>query len=159
CLLGAGSSLIPQGISMFIAVNGSQQVTINNPTQTVAFIRQGLISAPPTPALYVQCININGELIDPTQPIGQGGPSSPIVINAVEGFASSFKVRNYAQIQLGTPAAPVAPTNVALQNVVGFPYNTESGYVNDAVPTGAFGPNGTTTGAMGLADQGTQIAY
>jgi hypothetical protein len=159
CLLGAGSSLIPQGISMFIAVNGSQQVTINNPTQTVAFIRQGLITAPPTPALFVQCININGELIDPTQPIGQGGPDSPILINAVEGFASSFKVRNYAQIQLGSPAAPVPPTNVALQNVVGFPYNTESGYVNDAVPTGAFGPNGTATGAQGLADQGTQIAY
>ena len=39
CFFDAGSD----PITMFIAVNGSQQVTINNPTQTVAFIQIGLI--------------------------------------------------------------------------------------------------------------------
>jgi len=164
CLLGAGSSLIPQGISMFIAVNGSQQVTINNPTQTVAFIRQGLITQAPTPANFVQCLNINGELIDPTQPGDQVGS---VTINAVEGFASSFKVRNYAQIQAGLNATPqntlgASPVTVALQNVVGFPYNTESGYVTNAVTnanSGGFGPSGTGNGAIGLADQGTQVTF
>ena len=44
CLLGVSSTLIPTQIVMYISVNGSQQVTINNPQQTVAFIQPGLVS-------------------------------------------------------------------------------------------------------------------
>jgi len=40
--------------------------------------------------------------------------------------------------------------------VLGYPYNTESGYVSN---TPGIAPNGIAGGAIGLADQGTQIAF
>ena len=142
CQLGVSSTLIPTAITMFIAVNGSQQVTINQPQQTVAFIQPGLIATSQT-ANFFQCPSINGS----------------IAVTATEGFASSFKVRNYAQ--LFTTGATTAPnglpsTTVGLQNVLGYPYNTESGYVST---TPGISPNGTTAGAIGLADQGTQVSF
>jgi len=167
CQLGVSSTLIPTAITMFIAVNGSQQVTINNPSQTVAAIEPGLIVSN-TAATYVQCLNINGELLDPTASHDQP-PLMPyyLSVTAQEGFASSFKVRNRAQLFNNGTVPPtdllpngLPPSNVGLQNVLGFPYNTESGFV--ASPTiggGSPGPFGTGTGAIGLADQGTQIQY
>jgi hypothetical protein len=145
---------------MFIAVNGSQQVTINQPQQTVAFIQPGLVSSNKT-ANYVQCVNINGNLLSSSAAAGQTGS---ITATATEGFASSFKVRSYGQLFTAvTTTAPVstavnglAPTNVSLQNVLGFPYNTESGYVST---TPGISPNGTAGGAIGLADQGTQVSF
>jgi hypothetical protein len=155
CQLGVSSTLIPTQIVMFIAVNGSQQVTINMPQQTVAFIQPGLIATNKT-ANYVQCVNINGTLLSSTAAAGQTGT---IAVTATEGFASSFKVRNYAQLFTGaTSNAPygLPPSTVGLQNVLGFPYNTESGFVS---ATPGISPNGTASGAIGLADQGTQISF
>jgi len=178
CQLGVSSTLIPTAITMFIAVNGSQQVTINNPSQTVAFIQPGLIVSNGN-LTFVQCLNINGDLLDPTADIGQTGfsplatffdpTSNPgISVTAQEGFASSFKVRNYSQLNDNTTVPPTPlgvagrpPTFVDLQNVLGFPYNTESGFVStpSTVGGGGAGPFGTANGAIGLADQGTQIQY
>jgi len=155
CQLGVSSTLIPTQIVMFIAVNGSQQVTINQPQQTVAFIQPGLIATNKT-ANFVQCVNINGTLLSSTAAAGQTGS---LAVTATEGFASSFKVRNYAQLFTGpTSNAPngLAPSTVGFQNVLGFPYNTESGFVS---ATPGISPNGSGTGAIGLADQGTQIAF
>lgn len=153
CQLGVSSTLIPTQIVMFIAVNGSQQVTINQPQQTVGFIQPGLVGSVRSFTTYVQCVNINGTSISSSASAGQTGT---ITLRAQEGFASSFKVRNIGQLQLGTATAPVAPSNVALQNVLGFPYGTESGYVSTT--TGISNP-GTTSGSIGLADTGTQILY
>ena len=157
CQLGVSSTLIPTQIVMFIAVNGSQQVTINNPQQTVAYIQPGLVVSG-TAVNFVQCVNINGNLLVSGAAAGQTGA---ITVNAIEGFASSFKVRNYAQLvnpatlaSLATNGAP--PSNLAFQNVLGFPYNTESGFVSS---TPGIAPNGTVGGAIGLADQGTQIQF
>ena len=160
CQLGVSSTLIPTQIVMFIAVNGSQQVTINNPQQVVAFIQPGLIATNKT-ATYVQCENINGTLLSSSAAPGQTGS---IAVTATEGFASSFKVRNYAQLfTAASTAAPVStapnglpPTAVGFQNVLGFPYNTESGYVSS---TPGISPNGAGSGAIGMADQGTQITF
>jgi hypothetical protein len=155
CQLGVSSTLIPTQISMFIAVNGSQQVTINQPQQVVAFIQPGLIATNKT-ANYVQCVNINGTLLSSSAVSGQTGT---IAVTATEGFASSFKVRNYAQLFTGPTsnlATPLPPSTVGLQNVLGYPYNTESGFVSN---TSGISPNGTVSGAIGLADQGTQIAF
>jgi hypothetical protein len=44
----------------------------------------------------------------------------------------------------------------SLQNVLGFPYNTESGFVSSA--TGLV-DGGTNAGAVGLADTGTEITF
>jgi len=158
CQLGVSSTLIPTQIVMFIAVNGSQQVTINQPQQTVAFIQPGLVATNGSKN-YVQCININANPLLSTSssvPNGQGGS---VTVSATEGFASSFKVRNYAQLFTGaTSNAPngAAPSVVGYQNVLGFPYNTESGYIS---ATPGIAPNGAGTGAIGMADQGTQIAF
>ena len=67
CQLGTSSTLIPTQIVMFIAVNGSQQVTINNPQQTVAFIQPGLTVAN-TPGFGLQCVNNNPGLIASNNP-------------------------------------------------------------------------------------------
>jgi hypothetical protein len=156
CQLGVSSTLIPTQISMFIAVNGSQQVTINQPQQVVAFIQPGLVATNKT-ANFVQCVNINGTLLSSTAAAGQTGS---LAVTATEGFASSFKVRNYAQLFTPSGASTATnglpPSSVGLQNVLGFPYNTESGFVS---ATPGISPNGSGTGAIGLADQGTQIAF
>jgi hypothetical protein len=155
CQLGVSSTLIPTAISMFIAVNGSQQVTINAPQQTVAFIQPGLIATNKTGG-YVQCVNINGLTLSSSAAPGQTGT---LAVTATEGFASSFKVRNYAQLfAAGTTTAPYGTASNApgLQNVLGYPYNTESGYVST---TPGISPNGAATGSIGLADTGTEIAF
>jgi len=156
CQLGVSSTLIPTQIQMFIAVNGSQQVTINAPQQVVAFIQPGLIATNKSGG-FVQCVNINGNVLSSSAAIGQGGT---LAVTATEGFASSFKVRNFAQLFVGgtSSTAPygTAPSSPGLQNVLGYPYNTESGFVST---TPGISPNGTATGAIGLADTGTQIAF
>jgi len=136
--LGVSSTLVPTQITMFIAVNGSQQVTINNPTQTVAFIQVGLIVSNGTASL-LQCEDHNTILIG-------GGLDNGVDfhVNVSEGFASSFKRRNYALTADGvTPPAPVA------QNVPGFPYNTETGFYAPSLFS--------ATQIVGLADTGTRI--
>jgi len=150
CQLGVSSTLIPTQIVMFIAVNGSQQVTINNPQQTVAFIQPGLVVSAKN-ASFVQCNNLNGNLVSSSASIGQTGS---INVKLTEGFGTSFKVRNYGQIRAGGPNG-AANTVLAFQNVLGFPYNTESGYVSG---TPGVAPNGLVAGAVGLADTGTQFA-
>jgi hypothetical protein len=140
--LGVSSTLIPTQITMYIAVNGSQQVTINNPTQTVAFIQIGLISGAKGGNL-LQCTSNNPDLLG-SSPVPDD--SGDVAITVKEGFASSFKRRNYA---LSTdPAGLVAPSPVD-QNVPGFPYNTESGFYDQELFT--------ATPIVGLADFGTRI--
>jgi len=161
CSFGVASSLIPTQITMFIAVNGSQQVTINNPQQTVAYIQQGLVPGSFTNVNYNQCININGTLLN-----GAAGQTGTITLTAKEGFASSFKVRSYAQVAaVGVTAGganlaqAIGPGAPSLQNVLGYPYNTESGFVSNPSTNGTSGPWNTTSGAIGLADQGTQVTF
>jgi hypothetical protein len=151
CLLGVSSTLIPTQIVMYISVNGSQQVTINNPQQTVAFIQPGLVVSNGT-ASFLQCNNLNAAFIT------AGGTTSGTVstvgtyVTATEGFASSFKVRSYSQVL--TPGAADNPAS--LQNVPGYAYNTESGFVTNAA---GITSGGTSTGAVGLADTGTELQF
>jgi len=136
--LGVSSTLIPTQITMYIAVNGSQQVTINNPTQTVAFIQIGLVVGSQT-ASFLQCNSNNTGLIGDS-----GSVASDFYIQVKEGFASSFKRRNIALTADGvTQPAPLD------QNVPGYPYNTESGFYAPELFTG--------TPIVGLADTGTRI--
>jgi hypothetical protein len=157
CQLGTSSTLIPTQIVMFVSVNGSQQVSINNPQQTVAFIQPGLVVGGGT-LNFLQCLNANGTLISSS---AAGGQTGTVSLTATEGFASSFKARGYLAGgeltgALGTGSGgnvQVIGTRVAtLQNVPGFPYNTESGFVS-AVTGGA------VSGATGVADFGTRIGF
>src|SRR5467141_3103577 len=100
CQLGTSSTLIPTQIVMFISVTGSQQVTINNPQQTVAFIQPGLIVGGTT-ATLLQCVSQNTPLIASTNTSpGNNGPNFNVTLR--EGFASSFKRRNIALTADGT---------------------------------------------------------
>jgi len=149
CNIASGaSSFIPFPVYMYISLNGSQQITISNPQVTVAYLAQGLKSAS-SAAAYQQCYNLNGNLLK-----GATGQTGTLYAEAAEGFASSFKVRSYDQILHpgDTDATP------SYQNVLGFPYNTESGYV--ALPTnGAALDFGIDQGDVGLADTGTEITF
>jgi len=162
CQLGVSSTLIPTQIVAFISVNGSQQVTINNPQQTVAFIQPGLVISSGT-ATYPQCTTVNTTLISSSN--SGGITEAAIDLTATEGFASSFKVRNYAQIEnsSGASLATAGATDgtVNYQNVLGYPYNTESGFVaNPTTPSGGGAVDfGLGTGAVGLADTGTEISF
>jgi hypothetical protein len=141
--LGVSSTLIPTQITMYIAVNGSQQVTINNPTQTVAFIQIGLIASIKG-GTFLQCTSNNPDLLGSSPAPDDSGD---VFITVKEGFASSFKRRNYALTQ-DTAHGLTSPAPID-QNVPGFPYNTESGfYVPELF---------TSTPIVGLADFGTRI--
>ena len=149
CQLGLSSTLIPTQIVAFISVNGSGNLQISNPQQTVAFIQQGLIVSGANPSL-VQCVNLN---------VGGGGNGGNFfggsgigfaesAVNLREGFAAAFK--RHANPKLGT--ATIGPNGVVedLQNVIGFNYNNEEGYN----PTGA---GGFSPLLFGQADTATRF--
>ncbi|HME08702.1 MAG TPA: hypothetical protein VKG25_16720 [Bryobacteraceae bacterium] len=150
---GTTTSLIPTLITMYIAVNGSQQVTISNPTLTVGYIQQGLTSSNKT-ASYTQCNSLNLSFLG----LSGGVTAGSISLNAQEGFASSWKVRNWSQIQSQAAGTVITSSSgTVYQNVPGFAYNTESGFV--ANPSGGGSGFGLATGSVGLADTGTQLQF
>jgi hypothetical protein len=149
CQLGVSANLIPAAISVFITVNGSQQVSLSTNVLNVASVVPGLVVGSGS-ATYLQCTSVNGG----------GLTAPPINVTVTEGFASAFKVRTYDQVA-GTGvtlATPDTDSTPSLQNVPGFPYNTESGYV----ATPGLGPGATgfglTPGSVGLADTGTEFS-
>jgi hypothetical protein len=169
CLLGVSSTFIPTQITELIGISGSQNIQINNPNQLVAEAEEGLLVSNGSGS-FAQCNNLNGALLDGTG----GATSGPIVISATEGFDTAFKVRNINQILAGSGEGPGAitpgtpntldpDTDVGLQNIPGFSYNTESGFVagqiGAASPGGAYDPGGTGNGTVGLASQGTEISF
>ncbi|MDQ2948685.1 MAG: hypothetical protein M3Y27_22560, partial [Acidobacteriota bacterium] len=153
CQLGTSSTLIPTQIVMFVSVNGSQQVSINNPQQTVAFIQPGLVVGGGTTS-FLQCQNANGTLLSSSASVGQ---TNTVSLTATEGFASSFKARGYLAggeqpSVSGANSNTIGTRAATLQNVPGFPYNTESGFVSAAT-------GGPATGAPGVADFGTRLGF
>jgi hypothetical protein len=124
CISGAGGTFLPTQLFEQIGVNGGETIIINNPVQTVASVQPGLIGAIPIPADYQQCTSVNAGLLG-----GFGGlTEDPIAVNATEGFAYSFKPRSYDQIVNRPTEGPGTPS---LQNVPGFTYRTESGFLPD----------------------------
>jgi len=151
CQLGLSSTLIPTQIVAFISLNGSQQITINNPQQTVAFIQLGLIVAGQNTGLQ-QCNNLN---------VGGGGIGGNFFggslvgiavtnVNLKEGFAASFKRR---QVPVnGTVSIPLGGVQEGTQDVPGFSYNTESGFTPVGTNQTAF-----NIGALGQANSATRF--
>jgi len=152
------STFIQVPITAQIAINGSTAFSINVPAQgqVVAFVQRGLITTVTRTRLdFVQCNTENGKLATgtafaPGAP-PQGGPSGGGAngvpptnafsatpnVRFQEGFASSWKVRNYSEIianGLFTNAAGWTYNGTTLnpadvhQNVPGGIYNTEAGF-------------------------------
>jgi len=142
--LGLASTLIPTQITMFVAVNGAQQMTLNNPTQTVAFIQRGLVARFGDAVVFTQCGSHNASLIG-----GTGTPAFDFNASAAEGFANSFKRR-----EVGLTSDGATAPEVFAQNVPGFPYSTESDFYAPALSPP---PGLIPVAASGLADFGTRI--
>jgi hypothetical protein len=136
--LGLSGTLIPTQIVMFLSVGGTQAPTIDNPSQTVAFIQQGLVPGGTTANLS-QCSSHNASLIG-----GAGQAVFDFNITLREGFAAAFTRRNAGLTTDGVTAPPLYS-----QNVPGFPYNVETGFYFPALFTD--NPN------VGLTDYGTRI--
>jgi len=166
CLLGVSSTFIPTQITELIGVNGGETITINNPSQIVGLAEQGLLAKLSTDS-YVQCDNLNPFLIENQSgsPTSIGSPG--VTFSATEGFAYSFKPRNYNQIEFGIAiGGPVPPANdpdsdVGPQNVPGFTYRTESGFLPGKIGDnlGNYTSGSGSFGTVGLATQGTEISF
>ena len=164
--LGTSSTLIPTTITMYISVTGSNQVSINNPTQTVAFIQVGLVSSVFDSDTFQQCVsrNAGGGTGPNTFSNSFGGVVTDFVIRLREGFQSAFKRRNlnftgYSATQSALPNNNASTTNPGgdlNQNVPGAVYNTESAFENlgsGAEPPGLNPPTGSnfSVGIQGSA--------
>lgn len=126
-LLPASSTLVPTQITMYISVTGSNQLPINNPTQTVAFIQIGLTTSIFQPGVYQQCVSNNYN-------VATGGSYSGAVADFVvrmrEGFQSSFKRKNWATNVANNVATTYPSGGDQNQNIPGAVYNTESAFEN-----------------------------
>jgi len=161
--VGVSSTFTTATIVMSISVNGNTSLSINNPQQIVAFVQRGLLGGVQTSQLnFIQCVSENPTTF--TTPGGTpfGGTQGQNLTQAaadsfantpsvrfIEGFASSWKVKNLA-FDLGSGSgntivsgnanfsaltnfyvyngATNYPTTDAWQNVPGAIYNTESGF-------------------------------
>jgi len=189
--LGTSATLTPTQLAMYISVTGSTSLSINNPQQTVAFIQQGLttsIQKGPAgltvPVNFLQCNSVNSSIAGSnSKALGTGAQNGQqFLLQFNEGFATSFKVQNWAEQAAfsssfnGAPvipaAAPTLPANQN-QNIPGAIFNdSETGFYNggtDPTPNPPnLGPGGTSVPATpvfstnglqlaGLASQGTRL--
>jgi len=161
--LGVSSTLVPTQISMIIAVSGSTFISILQPGNgnVVGQVLPGLIGSSKSKS-YQQCVNVNGYLL----PGGAGVTDTGITVSATEGFAASFKPQNYYQteaVKYDASADYIAPGNInvplSLQNIPGYPYNTESGFFPSAATPGLTEPGGGVNELVGLADTGTEVQF
>jgi uncharacterized protein (TIGR03437 family) len=115
---------------------GFTPIPIANANQTVAFIQPGLIVGGTNASTLTQCNNLNAGFLSG----GAGGAN--FFVNVREGFASSFKRRNVALPPDSNTLATLQP-----QNVPGYAYNTESGFM----------PQLAANPTLGQANFGTRI--
>jgi hypothetical protein len=123
--LGVATTLVPTQIQMFISLTGATSIPVNNPIQVVAFVVPGLTFSVTGGGSNTQCLAF----------------SRTITLNYTERFATAFKRRSYQKDQL----------TVATQNIVGFIYNTETGFYHPTFPS----TNGANV--AGRATQGTRL--
>jgi hypothetical protein len=130
--LGVSGTLIPSNITMFISATGSSSIPINNPTQVVAFVQDGMSVATLGNNRFLQCVS--------APPISGTDASGPCAADAYvrfrENFATAFKTRGDATVG---------------QSTFGQVNNTESGFSNPIL-TNAHGIN-----RAGIASQGTRF--
>ena len=104
-----------------------------------AISQPGLVVSLPVSASIAQCAPHNAALL------GGGGTSAfDFNIQITEGNSSAFQERNF-----GTNLSSTYPAALAGQNVLGYPYRTETMFYSPSIFTSA--------PALGLADFGTRI--
>jgi hypothetical protein len=151
--LAVGSTLIPTTVSESIFVNGTNIIALNQASNgsVVANVVPGLVQTVGFPGSYQQCNSVNTYLLGaPSDIVTDGG----ITVSATEGFRFSFKPQNYAQVIAAQGGNYQAPGNPVPQDVLNFPYDTESGFTPDAALVA-----GSVSAFPGYASQGTQIQF
>jgi len=155
---------------MIVAVNGSQTLSILQPSNgnVVGQVIPGLLQPPsiatelyptgsiPGPAVYQQCNSVNTYLI-PTP--GFVPTDLGVGVTVTEGFAQSWKPQSYAQVLAVGNGAYLGPGTPSFQNVPGFAYNTESGFIPQQLVLNELPDTLNGTEAIGIADRGTQIQF
>jgi hypothetical protein len=167
---GVSSTFQTSQIQMNVAINGNTSLAINNPQQIVAYVQRGLQDPSVRGRFdFVQCVDafrpsLSGVIPSAPQSLGGSSHVTGMHIRLSEGFASSWKVQNWAEISdlddvgggfgnyngvyydlhpsiIGTTFLP--PTSLPSeqrQNVPAAIYNTESGFTGhptsqaDSVP-------------------------
>jgi len=103
--LGVSGTLIPSSISMFISATGTTSIPINNPTQVVAFVQDGMTFSVVQGTKFLQC-----------ESAGEDDPcNADIYLRYRENFATAFKVKG------------------GIQDMFGQVHNTENGFYNPAL--------------------------
>jgi hypothetical protein len=135
--LGVSGTLIPSQISMFVSATGTTSIPINNPTQVVAVVQDGMEFSVVQGSTLLQC-----ESAEASPPGVAGGPcDADVYLRFRERFATAFRERD------GGAAVGGA------QPLLGGPsLNTESGFFNPALPPGDHDIN-----LAGRATQGTRF--
>jgi len=168
--LGVSNTLIPTQITMYISVTGSNQLPINNPTQTVAYVEPGLVSTVIGAGQFQQCKSFNTGIFN------NGTSTSGLaefIVSMGEGFQSAFKRKNLAT---NGPSSITYPTSDLNQDVPGAVYNTESAFENlgstfepspnppvgsgvtgNVNPQGAAFPSTYGLNQAGIANAGTRL--
>lgn len=182
---GVSSTFQTSQIQMNISVAGNTSLAINNPQQIVAYVQRGLQDPSVLGRFdFVQCLdqfrgsltveNLRAAARDLR--IGFGSHFTGMHIRLTEGFASSWKVQNWAEIEsygtfngiyydlnlggaAGGGAAPPATLPAERrQNVPGAIYNTESGFTGHPTAqtdTSPKPPNGVGTTPVSAAASGS----
>jgi hypothetical protein len=127
-------------VTATVQIQGAHSVPVAYPQPVVALTEPGAaISVAPSSPIP-QCEPHNAVLLG-----GSGTAAFDFSVQTVEGFADTFKYRNYGTTLFGPEFPPV----LAEQNVPGFFYSTE---------TGTYSPSlFITAPTLGLADFGTRI--
>jgi hypothetical protein len=145
-------SLGPAGttpLNASISISGSTSLPINNPVQIAGFIQTGLTTSlrsgtngtfSSSNISFLQCNNQNSSSLTTN--------GASITLRYSENFATAFKTRVAATASNNGLGAPTFPQ----QNIPGNIYNSESGFIQPALPSSA---NSTIT--AGLADFGTRL--
>ena len=139
--LPPATTLVPVVISATVALQtGSQQVPIAGQPVVAVVLADAPVTLEGGDPSYLQCRPHNASLL-----AGVGTPAFDFSINIQESFRYDFKVRNYASVLNG----PAFPAQLIEQNILEFPYMTESGIYSPSLFT--------TAPTLGLADSGTRI--
>jgi len=151
CGAGLSGGLVPTAITGVVSFNGGQTIIVQQSSQTLAFVQQGLITSTGNASL-VQCTNLNtGAGIGGN--VSKGSVIPVFAVTLTEGYAASFKRKTAAYTPVSdvadVNATPVTGTNA--QNIPGYNYNSESGL---ELPQPAGAP---VAGLFGVASQGDRF--
>jgi hypothetical protein len=134
----SGANSIP--IQASVSIKGAEPGPMPPGPLLVGSSLQGMTADVPSPGSVPQCETHNAVLLG-----GSGTAAFDFSVQAMEGFPYAFEIRNYGTYLSGLEYPPALDA----QNVLDYPYYTETGFYYPGLFTSA--------PTLGLADFGTRI--